>query len=93
MDIAYKIQLFNFIPLDKAGISIYAWVSHPAFEKDLKELELTGKVEEDQFYTGSAKFDRDLDMDLFKATVMYNRLVKLGVKCVIVEINYNDCRD
>lgn len=25
MDTAHKIQLFNFIPLDKAGISIYAW--------------------------------------------------------------------
>ena len=49
MDTAYKIELFNFIPLDKAGISIYAWVSHPDFEKDLKELELTGKVEQNQF--------------------------------------------
>lgn len=93
MDIAHKIQLFNFIPLDKAGISIYAWVSHPDFEKDLKELELTGKVEQNKFYTGISKFDRALDMDLFKATVMYNRLVKLGVKCEIVEIDYNECRD
>ena len=93
MDTSHKIQLFNFIPLDKAGISIYAWVSHPDFEKDLKELELTGKVEQNQLYTGSSTFDRDLDMDLFKATVMYNRLVKLGVECEIVEINYNDCRD
>lgn len=68
-------------------------VSHPDFEKDLKELELTGKVEQNQLYTGSSKFDRDLDMDLFKATVMYNRLIKLGVKCKIVEIDYSEFED
>ena len=93
MDIAYKIQLFNFIPENTGSIKYYAWWTHPNFEKDLKKLELTGRVENNVFYTGSSKFDRELDMDLFKATVMYNRLVKLGVECEIVEINYNDCRD
>ena len=93
MDIAYKIQLFNFISKISGITKYYAWWTHPDFEKDLKKLELTGRVENNVFYTGSSKFDRDLDMDLFKATVMYNRLVKLGVECEIVEINYNDCRD
>ncbi len=93
MDIAYKIQLFNFIPKNSGTTKYYAWWACPVFEKDLKELELTGKVEQNQLYTGSSKFDRALDMDLFKATVMYNRLIKLGVECEIVEINYNDCKD
>ena len=93
MNIGYKIQLFNFIPKNSRTVKYYAWWTHPNFERDLKELELTGKIENNVFYTGSSKFDRELDMDLFKATVMYNRLVKLGVECEIVEINYNDCRD
>lgn len=93
MDIGYKIQLFNFIPKNLGTAKYYAGVSHRNFEKDLKELELNGRVENNQLYTHSSKFDRELDMDLFKATVMYNRLVKLGVECEIVEINYNDCRD
>ena len=93
MDIAYKIQLFNFIPENPGSTKYYAWWACSDFEKDLKELELTGRVGQNQLYTGSSTFDRALDMDLFKATVMYNRLVKLGVECEIVEINYNDCRD
>lgn len=85
MDIAYKIQLSNFIAPFEEDSSAYVWVSHPEFEKDL--------LEQNRLHIHSSKFDRELDIDLFKATVMYNRLVKLGVKCEIVEINYNDCRD
>lgn len=93
MDIAYKIQLFNCIPKISGIKEYYAWWTQPDFERDLEQLELTGKVENMVFYTGSSKFDRALDMDLFKATVMYNRLIKLGVECEIVEIDYSTCRE
>lgn len=85
MHTGYKIQLSNFIAPFEEDSSAYVWVSHPDFEKDL--------LEKTRLHIHSSKFDRDADMDLFKATVMYNRLVKLGVKCEIVEIDYNDCRD
>ena len=38
MDIAYKFELFNFIPKNSRTAKYYAGWTHPNFEKDLKKI-------------------------------------------------------
>lgn len=96
MDIAYKIQLFDHISKSYIGVNnYYLWFNHSKFESILKELEQLKQshiipINFPILPRTTGKYDRAADMNLFKANVLYNKLVKLGVDCQIVEISYSE---
>lgn len=82
----YKIQLFNYI-LDTER-DYFLWVTNPKVEEDLEKLR--NKQILNHFNATSDKFDREEDLDLFKAKAWHHKLTQLGVECAIVKIDYSE---
>lgn len=90
--IGYKIRLFSHLPFKiYPGDSYFLYFSRSDFDNIFKELE-TFKTRVYLKFT-SNPLDQEEDLDLFKATIVHKRLSELGVKCKIVEIDYNACRN
>lgn len=85
--IGYKIQLFNYSP--EGSRDSFLWVSNPYVYNDIEDLEKLGKVRQGKLYSTGNKFSKENDLDLFKATILCDRLAKLGVDCKVVEVDYS----
>mgnify|MGYP001128586997 CR=1 FL=1 len=84
--IGYKIQLFNYKP--EGNRDSFLWMSNPYVYNDIEDLEKLGKIRQDKLYSTGNKFSKENDLDLFKATVLYDKLTSLGVNCKVVKVDY-----
>ena len=85
--IGYKIRLFSHLPFKIHPENYhFLFFSRSAFNIIFKNLE-TLKTKAYLNFTSNA-FDKEEDLDLFKARTVHKRLTELGVDCVIVKIDY-----
>ena len=90
--IGYKIALFSHLPFKIHPKDHYfLYFSRSVFDNIFKDLQ-TLKTRAYLKFT-SNPLDQEEDLDLFKATTVHKRLSELGVKCKIVEIDYNAWRN
>ena len=87
--IGYKIRLFshlsfNFI-LDGPCFLFFSSRAFNIIFKDLEALKTRAYLK----FTYNA-FDKEEDLDLFKARAVHKRLTDLGVNCAIVKVDYEN---
>ena len=85
--IGYKIRLFshlsfNFI-LDGHCFLFFFLLAFNIIFKDLEALKTRAYLK----FTYNA-FDKEEDLDLFKARAVHKRLTELGVDCTVVKVDY-----
>ena len=85
--IGYKIRLFSHLQFKIHPEDYYfLFFSRSGFDdifKHLENLETRARLR----FTNSI-FDKEEDLDLFKARAVHKRLTDLGVYCVIVKVDY-----
>ena len=89
--IGYKIKLFSHLQV-KINPEIYYFLvfSRSGFDyifKHLEKLETKAYTRFNLQFTYNA-FDKEEDLDLFKARAVHKRLTDLGVDCAIVKVDY-----
>lgn len=80
----YKIQL-----LSNERLGDYQEFLHVTSENLEHRLTLISEGHKPVIPYTSDKWDREEDLDLFKATAWQHRLTQLGVECQIVEVDYS----
>lgn len=83
-----KIQLFSHKPYYSIK-EAFLWVNHNDFQEDLERWSRKGEVTTSCLYHSTDKFDKSIDLDKFKATVLCSKLISLGVDCKVIEIDYS----
>lgn len=84
--IGYKIQLFSHLYFKHPGYHYFLCFSNSIFDGVFKGLEaLKTKAYLKFIYN---PFDKEEDLDLFKAQAVHKRLTELGVDCAIVKVDY-----
>ena len=84
--IRYKIQLFSHLYFTHQGYHYFLYFSRSNFEEifhALQDLETRTYIR----FTMDP-FDKEEDLDLFKARAVHKRLTELGVDCAIVKVDY-----
>ena len=85
--VGYKIRFFSHLPfkilLDKPCFLYFSTSVLDCIFKDLETLSTKAYLK----YTSNA-FDKEEDLDLFKAKTMHKRLTDLGVDCAVVKVDY-----
>ena len=85
--IGYKIILFSHLPfkilLDKPCFLYFSTSVLDCIFKDLETLRTKAYLK----YTSNA-FDKEEDLDLFKARALHKKLTDLGVNCAVVKVDY-----
>lgn len=85
----YKIQIFSHITLTHAEDGPhFLWITHKTLKEPLEEL-----VKTNGFYFTSNPYDKEEDLDLIKANIWKHKLIKFGVECEIVKIDYSEERN
>ena len=85
--IGYKIQLFSHLsPNFILKGPCFLFFSTSLFDTIFKDLE-TLKTRTYLKYTYN-EFDKEEDLDLFKAKVLHKQLTELGVDCAVVKVDY-----
>ena len=85
--IRYKIRLFSHLPfkilLDKPCFLYFSTSVLDCIFKDLETLRARAYLK----FTSNA-FDKEEDLDLFKAKALHKQLTELGVNCVVIKVDY-----
>ena len=85
--IGYKIRLFSHLQV-KINPEIYYFLffSRSGLDDIFKHLE---KLEtRARFHFAYSAFDKEEDLDLFKAKTLHKQLTDLGVDCAVVKVDY-----
>ena len=90
--ISYKIRLFSHLRFKIINPEIYYFLvfSRSGFDyifKHLEKLETKAYVRFNLQFTYNT-FDKEEDLDLFKAKTAHKRLTELGVDCAVVKVDY-----
>ena len=84
--IGYKIQLFSHLYFKQhLGDHYFLYFSNSTFDDIFKDLETKTTPYLKFIYS---PFDKEEDLDLFKARAVHKRLTELGVDCAIVQVYY-----
>ena len=85
--IGYKIRLFSHLQFKIHPEDYYfLFFSRSGFDdifKHLENLETRARLR----FTNST-FDKEEDLDLFKAKTVHKKLTELGVDCAVVKVDY-----
>ena len=85
--IGYKIRLFSHVPFKVHPKEYhFLYFSRNTFDNIFKDLE-TLKTRAYLKFTSNA-FDKEEDLDLFKAKTVHKKLTELGVNCTVVKVDY-----
>ena len=85
--IGYKIRLFSHLPFKISPKEYhFLYFSRSIFDNIFKDLE-TLRARAYLKFTSNA-FDKEEDLDLFKAKALHKQLTELGVDCEIVKVDY-----
>ena len=85
--IGYKIQLFSHLsPNFILKGPCFLFFSRSIFDNIFKDLEAL-KTRAYLKFTYNT-FDKEEDLDLFKAKTVHKRLTDLGVNCAVVKVDY-----
>ena len=85
--IGYKIRLFSHLPFKIHPENYhFLFFSRSVFNIIFKNLE-TLKTRASLKFTSNA-FDKEEDLDLFKAKALHKQLTDLGVNCTVVKVDY-----
>ena len=84
--IGYKIRLFSHLPLKIfPGYHYFLFFSRSGFYDIFKDLET---LETRAYLKFTSAFDKEEDLDLFKAKTVHKKLTELGVNCTVVKVDY-----
>ena len=83
--IGYKIRLFSHLYFNSLGYHYFLYFSNSTFNDIFKALETKTTPYLKFIYS---TFDKEEDLDLFKARAVHKRLTELGVDCAIVKVDY-----
>ena len=85
--IRYKIRLFSHLGFKISPKDYhFLFFSRSSFDNIFKDLEIL-KTRTYLKYTYN-EFDKEEDLDLFKAKTVHKKLTELGVDCAVVKVDY-----